>query len=129
MNAKKPKLHVLIVDDDMHVLAMLAETLRTEGYEVQTALDGSHALQKLATTERPYGLLIVDARMPRLDGWRFIMEARSRGFAGKIIIFSAFLDDEERKRFRTLKIDRLVSKPPQTGELLSAVKDMAAQAA
>lgn len=113
------------MDDDVHVLAMVAETLRTEGYEVQTALDGAHGLQKIATSERPYDLIIADGRMPHLDGWRLIMQSRAGGYKGKIILFSAWLNDEERARYRELQIDRVIEKPPKAGELLQAVRDLA----
>jgi DNA-binding response OmpR family regulator len=117
-------LHILVVDDDVHVLAMVAETLRAEGYEAQTAVDGAHGLQKIATSERPYDLIIADGRMPHLDGWRLIMQARSGGYKGKIILFSAWLNEEERERYRQLQIDRLVEKPPKAGELLRAVREV-----
>lgn len=104
---------------------MVADTLTGEGYDVQTALDGAHALQKLATCERPYDLIIADGRMPHLDGWRLIMQARSGGYKGKIILFSAWLNEEERQRYRQLNIDRLIEKPPKGGELLRAVREVA----
>lgn len=116
---------MLVADDDVHVLAMVADTLRSEGHEVQTALDGAHALQKIATTERRFDLIIADGRMPHLDGWRLIMQARAGGYKGKIILFSAWLNDEERARYRTLNIDRLLDKPPRTGELMQVVREMA----
>jgi len=119
-------LQILVVDDDMLVLSMVSDTLRAEGYEVQTALDGSHGLQKIATTERGYDLIIADGRMPHLDGWRFIMQARAGGFKGKIIVFSAWLDEDERERYKELNIDALIDKPPKTGQLLAAVKKIAA---
>ena len=112
----------------MLVLSMVSDTLRAEGYEVQTALDGSHALQKIATADRPYDLIIADGRMPHLDGWRFIMQARAGGYKGKIIVFSAWLDEHERKRYKELAIDALIDKPPKTGQLLAAVKNIAANA-
>lgn len=103
---------------------MVAETLRAEGHEVQTALDGAHALQKIATTERSFDLIIADGRMPHLDGWRLIMQARAGGYAGKIILFSAWLNEEERERYRQLKIDRLLEKPPKNGELMRVVREL-----
>ncbi len=108
----------------MHVLSLVSDTLTAEGYDVQTALDGSHALQKIATNDRPYDLLIVDGRMPNLDGWKFIVQARAGGFKGGIIVFSAYLDDDELRRYRELSIDRVIEKPPRTGELLGAVKEI-----
>lgn len=108
---------------------MVAETLSAEGFDVQTAVDGAHALQKIATCERPYDLIIADGRMPRLDGWRLIMQARAGGYKGKIILFSAWLNEEERARYQQLKIDRLIEKPPKSGELVRAVREVAAWAA
>jgi CheY-like chemotaxis protein len=125
VNTQAQTLRVLCVDDDVNVLAMLADTLTGEGYDVQTAVDGAHALQKLATCERPYDLIIADGRMPHLDGWRLIMQARAGGYKGKIILFSAWLNDEERERYRRLKIDRLIEKPPRAGELVGAVREVA----
>ncbi len=121
-------LRVLCVDDEVLVLSMVAETLTTQGHDVQTALDGAHALQKIATCERPYDLLIVDGRMPNVDGWSLILQARSGGFKGKVIVFSAWLDEDEQKRYRQLKIDRVIAKPPDSGELVRVVQEMTAAA-
>ncbi len=124
MATQTQTLRILIVDDDVHVLSLVTDTLSAEGYDVQTALDGAHALQKIATADLPYHLMIVDGRMPNLDGWKFIVQARAGGFKGRIIVFSAFLDEYEQRRYGELNIDRLIEKPPRTGELLGAVKDI-----
>lgn len=126
MNKATTPLRVLCVDDDVHVLGMVADTLRAEGFDVQTAIDGSHALQKLATDTPSYDLLIVDGRMPNVDGGRLILWARDGGYKGKIIVFSAWLDRDERKRYEKLDVDAVIEKPPKRGELLRAVKRMAA---
>ena len=118
---------VLVVDDDVHVLSLVTDTLAAEGYDVQTAIDGAHALQKIATVDLPYHLMIVDGRMPNVDGWKFIVQARAGGFKGRIIVFSAYLDVDEHKRYRELSIDRVIEKPPRRGELLGAVKEIAEQ--
>jgi CheY-like chemotaxis protein len=118
-------LRILIIDDDVHVLSFVTETLSAEGYDVQTAIDGAHALQKLATADLPYHLLIVDGRMPNLDGWKFIVQARAGGFKGRIIVFSAYLDVDEHRRYRELSIDRVIEKPPRSGELVNAVREIA----
>ncbi|MDQ6654662.1 MAG: response regulator [Verrucomicrobiota bacterium] len=120
--------HILCVDDDLFVRSLVSDTLGAEGYQVQTALDGAHALQKIAMRDRPYDVLIVDARMPNLDGCRFIMQARAGGYKRKIIVFSAHLDADEVQRYRELKIDRLIEKPPRAGELLEAVRELTAVA-
>ena len=124
MATQTQTLRILCVDDEVHVLSLVSETLSGEGYDVQTALDGAHALQKIATVDIPYHLLIVDGRMPNLDGWKFIMQARSGGYKWKIIVFSAYLDEDEHRRYRELSIDRVIEKPPRTGELVRAVKEI-----
>ena len=124
MATQTQTLRILIVDDDVHVLSLVNETLSGEGYDVQTAIDGAHALQKIATVDLPYHLLIVDGRMPNLDGWKFIVQARAGGYKGRIIVFSAYLDEDELRRYRELSIDRLIEKPPRTGELVGAVKEI-----
>jgi DNA-binding response OmpR family regulator len=129
VTAQTKTLQVLCVDDDLHVLSFVTDTLKAEGFEVQTAVDGQHALQKIALRDRPYDLLIVDARMPHLDGFRFVMQARAGGFKGKIIVFSGHLDEHERQRFRNSEIDRIIVKPPKSGELMRAIRELTAQAA
>lgn len=122
--SKRP-IHVLCVDDEVHVLSIVSDTLREAGCEVRTALDGAHALQLIATAHRVFDVMIVDVRMPTLDGWRFIVTARGGGYRGKVIVFSGYMDDEERKRFRELQIDAVVQKPPKPGELARLVNELA----
>ncbi|MEP6955413.1 MAG: response regulator [Chthoniobacterales bacterium] len=118
-------LRILCVDDDVHVLALLSDALAAEGYDVQTALDGAHALQKIALGDRPYDVMNVDAQMPDLDGCRFIMQARAGGYDRKIIVFSAHLDEDHVERYQGLKVDRLIEKPPGRGELVRVVRELA----
>jgi DNA-binding response OmpR family regulator len=84
-------------------------------------------LQKIATNDRPYDVLIVDGRMPNLDGWRFIVQARAGGFKRKIIVFSAFLDEYERSRYNELSIDAVIEKPPRRGELITTIRNLTGQ--
>lgn len=126
MTAATRTFRILVVDDEVHVLSLMDDTLSAHGYEVQTALDGAHALQKIATAEPRYDLLIVDGRMPNIDGWSLILQARNGGYKGKVIVFSAWLDADEHRRYQKLNIDRVIEKPPRSGELVQAVKEMAA---
>jgi CheY-like chemotaxis protein len=126
---KDESIHVLCVDDEVHVLSIVSDVLRDAGCEVRTAVDGAHALQLIATTERKFDVMIVDVRMPNLDGWRFVVTARGAGYRGKVVVFSGYLDDEERQRFRQLNIDAVVEKPPKSGELVRVVKEVTRSAA
>jgi CheY-like chemotaxis protein len=67
----KKTARVLIVDDDEALLDALGGLLDSEGYEVETARNGKEALEKLATTAPPR-LILLDLKMPVMDGWQFL---------------------------------------------------------
>lgn len=69
----KPK--ILFVDDDPNLLAAFERNLRNR-FVFDTALDGPRALE-LLRTRGPYALLVVDMRMPGMDGIEFFEQARS----------------------------------------------------
>ncbi len=58
---------ILVVDDEIYIVHILDFSLGMEGYEVVTALDGEHALEK-ARSEKP-DLIVLDIMMPKLDGY------------------------------------------------------------
>jgi CheY-like chemotaxis protein len=59
---------VLVVDDEVAIVELLAELLTDEGYDVHTAFDGRNALTLLRSGLRPM-VIITDIMMPGLDGW------------------------------------------------------------
>jgi CheY-like chemotaxis protein len=81
--------HVLIVEDDPDILSSLAEVIREEGFEVETAANGYQALARLESN--PPGLIFLDLMMPLMDGWRFMELARQRfpGLQVPIVLLSA----------------------------------------
>jgi CheY-like chemotaxis protein len=66
----------LVVEDDANESALLAAVLRLSGFRVDTASDGCHALDYLATHKRP-DVVLLDMRMPRCDGPTTISAIRS----------------------------------------------------
>lgn len=66
--------HILIVDDDPAFLEFMAMALEGEGYHVQTAPHGALALDAIRQT-RPH-LILLDMRMPVMDGWEFLRAYR-----------------------------------------------------
>src|SRR5437016_11517137 len=73
---------VLIVDDDPEVVRTFAAWLRLQGYEVRTASDGEAALPQV----RGVDAIIVDARMPILDGLGFLRRVRAQDEAVPVAI-------------------------------------------
>ncbi len=68
---------ILVVDDDERSARTLANMLREDGYEVDVAIDGAHAIARLARSPAPT-VLITDIRMPHADGTTVSHYARSR---------------------------------------------------
>lgn len=70
----KKRTRVLIVDDDEATLASLGSLLELEGYSVDKAHNGQEAIEALATAVEEPGLILLDLKMPVMDGWQFLAE-------------------------------------------------------
>ena len=119
-------LRVLCADDNALVLDMLAKTLESAGHHVEVATDGRAAVTRVAKDPTYFQLIVTDTRMPRLDGFGVIREARSAGYRGKVIVFANALSPEERQRYNELRVDRVIDKPGKTGELVGVVSELGA---
>ena len=71
----KAKGSILVVDDEEIVRESLASWLEEEGYQVDTAPDGPTALTELA--QHAYAVLLIDLKMPGMDGLEVLGQARS----------------------------------------------------
>src|SRR5258706_3183393 len=67
---------ILVVDDERNMLATVEPILKAEGYDPLLARSGEEALQTLAT--RAVHLIVSDARMPGMDGFKLLAETRQR---------------------------------------------------
>src|SRR4051812_12796082 len=67
---------ILLVDDDPDLLAPLAEILRAEGYEVETAGNGEEGLAALERSPEPPQLVVLDWMMPVMGGAGFLEKLR-----------------------------------------------------
>jgi CheY-like chemotaxis protein len=68
----KDRSKILIVDDDEATLTALAGLLELEGYRVEKARNGKEALERLLAGAP--GLVLLDLKMPVMDGWQFLTE-------------------------------------------------------
>lgn len=109
---------VLIVDDDVEVLASLAAVLESEGYEVEVAEGGYQALRR-ATASQP-DLVLLDLNMPNLDGWTtFAKVDRSCPLVAVIVITARPNQYQEAVR---LGVDAFMEKPLDFPVLLRAIR-------
>jgi len=120
----RSSLRVLCADDNLLVLDMLSKTLEAAGHHVEVATDGRAALSRVKEDPLFFQVIVTDTRMPQLDGFGLVAEARSAGFSGKIIVFANALSPEDRQRYVDLRVDWVIEKPGKTGELVSAINKL-----
>ena len=119
-----PSEYVLIVEDDDEIRDFVALLLGTEGYTVRTARNGAEALE-IAGATRPR-LILLDMRMPVMDGWAFARAYRSRpGPHAPILVMTAARDAGERAQ--EIQADAYVAKPFDLNHLLSLVSSFTAR--
>jgi CheY-like chemotaxis protein len=83
----------LVVDDDGGIRRALCELLADEGYECATAADGIEALR--LTGAASFALILLDLRMPQMDGRAFVAEYRRRpGPHAPIVVTSTMPDPD-----------------------------------
>jgi CheY-like chemotaxis protein len=119
-------LRVLCADDNVLVLDMLSKTLQSAGHHVEVATDGQAAVSRVEQDPGYFQLIVTDTRMPRLDGFGVVQQARGAGFEGKIIVFANSLTPEDRQRYADLRVDRVIDKPGRNGELVAAISELRA---
>lgn len=115
---------VLVVDDEVHIVHVVAIKLRHNGYEVISAENGVEALE-LALKENP-DIIVTDVQMPLMSGPEFVRKLRQNDQTENtpVIMLTArsFTIEEEEKQ--NLKISQCLSKPFSPKELLRSIEDI-----
>src|SRR5271169_5597034 len=78
---------VLIVEDELHALAGLAELVSGWGYRTETARDGIEGLEKV--TEWYPGIIVTDLKMPRMDGLELLSRLSEMQLNAAVIVLTA----------------------------------------
>lgn len=101
-------MNVLIVDDDETFCRFLAETVESNEMQADWTTDGFEGYEM--SLDRDYDLYIVDVRMPLIFGNELAEDIRADKPKAKIILISAFADNELERLSKKLKVS-LLSKP------------------
>ncbi len=115
---------ILVVDDDPSIRGLVAEMLDLEGYPVHTAANGAEALA--AVEQEQPALVLLDMRMPVMDGWAFARETRRRGLALSILVMTAA--QNARRWADEISADGYLAKPFDLDDLLRTVGRLTGQA-
>lgn len=111
---------VLVVDDDAAVRSALKFALEAEGLEVRV-YDGAAALLAEATLP-PHGCLVVDYRMPVMDGLELIDTLRARQIDLPVILITGRAGKDLHLRAARSGVHRLLEKPLSGSALLDGVR-------
>ena len=117
----KDPLRILTVEDEPAVTQLLALILGGPSAKISNACDGRMALMKIGAAAEPFDVIITDHHMPRINGLELVRRLRVRKFAGKIVVLSAYLSEENIQAYEKLQVDMMLAKPFDVGELQLAV--------
>jgi CheY-like chemotaxis protein len=117
----EPDIRLLVVEDDRDVRETLVRILKDAGYAVRGAADGQEALAELERADPRPSLILLDLRMPRMDGRQFHDElGRDPRFSDiPIIVLSA--DGRPASQSQLGRAVAVLAKPVRLEKLLNLV--------
>ena len=117
------KKKILLVEDEPHLAFNLQLNLQSENYDVILAIDGKIALEQF-NAESPFDLIILDAMLPEIDGFKVAKAIRQTDDQTHILMLTALGREEDRVKGFESGIDDYITKPFHLQELLLRVKRM-----
>lgn len=113
---------ILVVDDDRVFRLSTAELLRQDGYEVVLAQDGPEAVGALGSSR--FDLMLLDLRMPGIDGLNLVEVLRKRGQGIPILMITGFGSIETAVRSLHIGVEDFLAKPVDPDVLSARVSEI-----
>ncbi|MBU1864381.1 MAG: response regulator [Candidatus Omnitrophica bacterium] len=114
---------VLIADDEEEAVEVLSDFLTDIGYQTKTASDGEEAIACLKSEK--YDILILDLRMPRIDGEGVMQVLSEHSPQTAVIITTGYSDGGETKeRIQQYNVAHYMEKPIDLDILEKVIKDI-----
>ncbi|HVE15491.1 MAG TPA: response regulator [Chthoniobacterales bacterium] len=110
---------ILVVDDEQTIRLGFSVALRSAGFEVEMAENGTEAVERAMKIQPD--CIVIDLRMPGMDGLQAAEELRSRGFTAPIVLASAFADHQTAVAAIGAGITDFLTKPIKPTQLRYAV--------
>jgi two-component system OmpR family response regulator len=114
---------LLVIEDDAKLVRMLERGLSEEGYAVTTARDAETGLERLR--QEAFDACILDVRLPGMDGFTALAQARKEGIATAVLMLTARDAVPDRVRGLSLGADDYLVKPFAFAELTARLQAIA----
>jgi DNA-binding response OmpR family regulator len=122
MTGESPQTRVLVVEDEEAIASALVFNLERKGYLVELVGDGGVALERAATSR--FDLVILDVRLPGLDGFEVCQRLRQAGDFTPILMLTARAQPDDITFGLKVGADDYVTKPFDLAELLARVEGL-----
>lgn len=124
MTADVVKKRILVVDDDLMAVSLMARTLLNMGFEVLKAYNGLEALATIK--QNPVDLIILDQMMPKMNGIKTcaLIKADTRYRHIPVIMFTASADESDRKISEQVGANAYCNKPMDVPVLTTKIQEL-----
>ena len=121
MVKKQGSLTVLIIEDDLDIQNFISRVLGFEGYDVLKAGDGKTGLE--VVREKPVSLVLLDLRLPGLDGWEVLREMKQDAELARIpvVVLTAIAEPVQRRRTMHMGASQYLVKPLSANSLSKSI--------
>jgi DNA-binding NtrC family response regulator len=116
---------ILVADDDKDMCHMTSSILKKEGYKVDKAYGGEQAIRKVKA--RGYNLMILDYKLPDMDGINVFKVVHQAKPSLKVIMISAYGSPSIKSMAKKFGVYRFLDKPFNVKRLVSVVRDALAK--
>lgn len=116
---------ILVIDDETMITKTLQKLLKKQGYDATIVSSGAEALDRIK--QEDFDLLVLDIRMPEMDGIETIQAARQAlSAAGKKpvpeIVITGYADEQKYKSAVDMKVAAYIYKPFDTQDFLGTIQ-------
>jgi signal transduction histidine kinase/DNA-binding response OmpR family regulator len=120
------KVKILIAEDVLYNTTLLINMLESDGYvNIDTAKNGKIAIDMIEEAhkqDKPYHILLLDLRMPVMDGYEVLKKYHEKGWKlPNIIVVTASIIDQDRQKCKKLGASYFINKPIDIQELLTTM--------
>jgi two-component system response regulator MprA len=113
---------ILVVDDEQPLRDALERALKVERYEVETAENGTQALERMRNSGHDIDAVVLDILMPGVDGLEVCRRLRASGDKTPVLMLTARVEVEDRVAGLDAGADDYVTKPFELEELLARLR-------